>query len=87
MVCLKFNYVNPLLIYSSLWCPQINNFWTFPLQFSDAALGACDPLTFRALQSLVFSQFKEHRNVHQLVRAVTKTVVAECDIIHQDYQL
>lgn len=73
MVCLKFNYVNLLLIYSSLWCPQIINFWTFPLQFSDAAPGACDPVTYRALQYLFSSQFKEHRNVHQLVKAVIKT--------------
>lgn len=29
MVCLKFNYVNPLHIYTRLLCLQVCNFWTF----------------------------------------------------------
>lgn len=72
MVCLKFSYVNPLQIYTSLLRLQITDFGIFPSPFLDTALGTDNTHTYRALRGMVFSQFREHSSVHRPVSAVTK---------------
>lgn len=80
MVCLKFNYVNPLHIYTRLLCLQVCNFWTFLVCMRHSDLQGSARNDFLPVQS----------KQKWPVKAVTKKTTwlkNELEMMHWDYQL